>query len=70
MLHGEVVGVADGTDFRHDQEVARRNRMDVLERDHGVVLIHNVGGLLLSNNSRKNILFAVGVKFDGERLQK
>lgn len=62
MLHVEVVGVADGTDFGHYQEVARRNRVDVLERDDGVILIHNVSWLLLSNNPRKGVLLAVAVE--------
>lgn len=69
MLHVEVVGVPDGTNFRHDQEVARRNRMDVLKRDDGVVLIHNVSWLLFSNNPRKNVLLGIAVEFNNDSTQ-
>lgn len=61
MLHVEVVGIADGTNFGDDQQVARRDRVDVLERDDGVVLVHNVSWLLLPNDPCKYILLDVVV---------
>lgn len=56
MLHVEVVGVADGAAFWHDQEVARSNRVRILKSDNGVVLVHNVRWFLLPNYSCKHVL--------------
>lgn len=65
MLHVEVVGVADGTNFWHDQEVARRNRVRILKRENGVVFVHNVRWFLLPNDSCKHVLLEIPNEFDG-----
>lgn len=69
VLDGEVARVADGTIFWHDQEVAWRYRVMVLKRDHGVVLVHNIGWLLLPGNPREHVLLNVVDRHTTRRLK-
>lgn len=64
VLHVEVVGGADGTNFWYDQEVARSNRVRILKRDNCVVLVHNVRWFLLPNYSCKHVLLEIANEFD------
>jgi len=66
VLDGEVARVADGT---IDQEVAWRYRVMVLKRDHGVVLVHNIGWLLLPGNPREHVLLNVVDRHTTRRLK-
>lgn len=57
MLHGEVVRITDGTPLWHDEKVARGHGTGVFEGHYGVVLVHDVRGLLFANDACEYVLY-------------
>lgn len=58
VLYCQVVGVTNRTHFWHNQEMARSHRVAILEGDNHVILVHDIGRLLLSNDAREDVLLA------------